>query len=405
MSMGSITLEELGRAFASMLQHQGDVVVNSRSAVDDAMFFENDIFTLKISAVTLRPSHDIQPVAIKDIERQFGAHKFPLPSHMFAGAWLRFDSPCSQEVVNESARVLVPGGIMAIVSPAHIEASLLIRQVKTSTGVPLKQIGEAQLAEAPGTCALLFQQVGSAAGPPDMSTQCEFCFPWRFVANKRAQLPGAAAILWGDEDFLVMPDVAPVRLGHLLFLPTRHQAAMGAIQHHLVSRLEYHVGLINAVMQASFGRRAIFIEHGAVRSHAAGSCIDHAHWHCLPDDGDDVIAQLARRGIQGAPGQFSDIRMKCERGESYFLVRKDNEHWTFPSSGLPCQFMRLLTAKADSPHTLRWQTALGSRSNALMYDRTLAAVLPVVDAVLAETSTVTRGSAEAVNCVGQPQQP
>lgn len=396
MSRGSVTLKELGRAFTSMLYRQGDVLLNSQSPADDAIFLENKIFTLKTSAATTRYSGHIQPSEVPDIERRFGVYTIPLPSHMFAGAWLRFDSAVDRQVVNESARVLVPGGIMAIVSRSPIESSALTHQVKTSTGVTLKQLGTAHLSEMPGSNALLLQQASSVAEPAHLFTQCDFCLPWRFATNKSAQLPGAAATLWGDEDFLVMPDVAPVRPGHLLLLPTRHYLAMGAIPHHLVSRLEYHVSLINAVLHASFGRRAIFIEHGAVRAHTAGSCIDHAHWHCLPDDGEDILEQLMGRGMQGALEQFADIRVKHERGESYFLVRQGDEHWTFPPAGLPCQFMRLLTAKAAAPHAPRWQTALGSRSNALAYHRTLAAVLPAVDAALSQACGVSAGSAEAV---------
>lgn len=390
MNLEFITLEELGRAFTSMLHRQGDVVLNSQSPADNAIFLENKIFTLKTSAAITRYGLNIEPAEVSDVERQFGACTIPLPGHMFAGAWLRFDSTFDQKVVNESARMLVPGGIMAIVSPSPIKSSALTHQVKTDTGVTLKRLGKAHLSEASGSNALLLQQADIVAEPAHPFTQCEFCFPWRFVTNKRAQLPGAAATLWGDEYFLVVPDVAPVRPGHLLLLSTRHYLAMGAVPKHLVSRLENHVRLINDVMNVSFGRNAIFIEHGAGSSHTAGSCIDHAHWHCLPDDGEDVLEQLTRRGMQGTLEPFDDIRKKYEYGESYFLVRKGDKHLTYPSSGLPCQFMRLITTKTASSQIARWQTALGSRNNALMYHRTLAAVLPAADVVLSQECSVSR---------------
>ena len=118
-SKGSVSLAELGRAFTSMLPGRGDVLLNSRAPADAAIFVESGIFTLKLSDIG-HPSSDANLIVeMPTIERQFAASRIPLPSQMFAGAWLRFDNAFDVKIVHESARLLVPGALMAIVSSAQ----------------------------------------------------------------------------------------------------------------------------------------------------------------------------------------------------------------------------------------------------------------------------------------------
>ena len=271
---------------------------------------------------------------------------------------------------------------------------MIARQVISQIGVTLNELGKSSLSGPTNPNILLLQRQHIDPNPTRKSTRCEFCFPWRFATNRTAQLPGAAAALWGDDQFLVIPDVAPIRPGHVLLLPTRHYLAMGAIPHDLVPQLERHISQIHSTMQAAFSRDAIFIEHGAVRPHEAGSCIDHAHWHCLPDE-DDILEELARRDMHGTPGRFADTMRRYKNNDSYFLVRRRDNHWIFPPSGLPCQFMRLMTAKTTAHNGLLWQNALGSPSNKLMYHRTLSAVLPAADLVLSGLGSTIAESAGA----------
>ena len=102
---------------------------------------------------------------------------------------LRFDSTFDQKVVNESARMLVPGenhghGIL----PSPIKSSALTHQVKTDTGVTLKRLGKAHLSEASGSNALLLQQADIVAEPAHPFTQCEFCFPLALCDKQKSAI-------------------------------------------------------------------------------------------------------------------------------------------------------------------------------------------------------------------------
>ena len=344
------------------------------------MLAAEGIFTLNASANV--PQGDVHLLTeIPMIVRSFSSTRLPLPPYLFAGAWLRFDNALDVQVVAEAARLLAPGALMAIISACTIRTAELIDRVRTRVDITLKPLGNTDLNASGKLNVGLLTSNHEDIDTRTVRARCDFCPPWRFTVNEAAKLPGAAATLWGDEHFLVIPDIAPIGLGHLLLLPTHHYLSMAATPYHLVTRLKGHMDQIHETMQVAFGRNAIFIEHGAVRAHDAGSCIDHAHWHCLPDYG-EILKELTRRGMQGTPGDFSDTIESHRKNNSYFLVRSRDQHLMYPSSGLPCQFLRLMTAKGTSGENFRWQHAFRTTESRLTYSRTLSAILPAADVVM-----------------------
>ena len=202
-----------------------------------------------------------------------------------------------------------------------------------------------------------------------------------FTLNKKSDLPGAAGMLWGDEEFFVIPDIAPIIPGHLLLLTTRHHLSMGAVPEHSHDVLERHAERIDHIMRAGFGRPALFVEHGATRPHEAGSCIDHAHWHCLPDTG-TIIDDLESMGMQGSLGQLRRAKELHDSHQPYFLARNYETHLFFPADSLPCQFIRLVTATGGRVMNPRWQSMLTSGDNHARFSKTIGRALIQLDELL-----------------------
>jgi len=362
-----------------MLPGSGDVLLNSRSRDDIALLAMQEIFVLQLVVADTDPRRRMT-TSSSAIKRILLMADPPFSPELFAGAWIRFDATVDAATFQNYLKLLIPGGLMVVIGPSAAELDLLVAATAATSGGPqTTALHTAPLKSPTRSAALLLVRTANEGQVPPVD--CRFCYPSRFAVNRQNSLPGAAAALWGDSQFLVIPDVAPVEAGHLLLTTTQHYLSMGALPADLAMLLEGHASKIDRAMQLAFGERGLFIEHGATRPHEAGSCIDHAHWHCLPDHG-TIIHDLANIGMEPVSGSLSKTRTFFKRHEPYFLVRTAGQYWYFPASNLPCQFLRLVVSSAAVHSNPRWQHVLASRENHQRYGETLKQILPAADAVL-----------------------
>ena len=358
--------------------------LHNPSLAEAAALRSESVFGLRLvsSTGTMRQTSGKLPMMI---ERHLSTGQLPLSSQLFAGAWLRFDHVPDEHIIRYALRLVVPRGLVVVVAPPSTDLKTHLNDISTdddSQSPEVKILGTATIKAISSMQATLLIRV-KTRHPKTSQPDCSFCPPSRFDVNKRARLPGASAALWGDEEFLVVPDVAPIERGHLLLVSTKHWFSMGAIPHSSYQFLDRHATRLERTMRLGFGKKAIFIEHGATRPHEAGSCIDHAHWHCLPDAG-TVMDNLARMGMHAVSGPLLRAKEFHERDQPYFLVRQNGEHWFFPGTGLPCQFLRLTASYSGSHANPRWQHVLNSRDNRERYADTLKYALPAADTILRE---------------------
>lgn len=381
MEQRKTSLAELARAFAHMLPGAGDVVVCGASGSDIGYLRRESICLIEcLPADQSGPAPpDGYPATIR---RRFDVRSSPFPPGLFAGVWARFARTVNEDVIREMLRILMPGGLMILIAPSGQVASEATPYHSPQKDEPsLKLLGIASLADPSGFEAALYMR--SAGTDISGLSNCEFCPPIRFRENKRAGLPGASSVLWGDDSFLVMPDVAPIFPGHLLLLTTNHYLSMGALPEKSHELLEQHVAKINAVMQAGFGKAAFFAEHGATRAHEAGSCIDHAHWHCIPDNG-KIMHDLERLGMQGHSGQLMRAKELHDSQQPYFLTRDGTEQLFFPALELPCQFIRLVAAEGQVVANHRWQQTLATDENRMCFWETIRHTMSHADSMLTD---------------------
>lgn len=111
-----------------------------------------------------------------------------------------------------------------------------------------------------------------------MVGNCNFCNDI-FKKNREQELPEKEALVYEDENIFVMPDIAPLTVGHLLIISKKHYQGYGNADLETLSSvktfLKYYKHKIG-------GRSFTIFEHGATIAYHAGASIDHAHIHIVP---------------------------------------------------------------------------------------------------------------------------
>ena len=379
MSHPSISLQELVRAFAHMLPSAGDVLMSTSSSEDVRLLVRENIHLLCPTTGTARvdrASGSSAFVVNRNIDIRYAAFS----PQLFSGVWLRVDGEIDSDLVRAAFRLLVPRGLAVVItsSVANLQG-LMPRSPISHDNFTIEVIATINLEDRTNSAGALL--LNSSQFDSSLSQRgCPFCMPSRFEVNRHFNLPGGAAALWGDDVFTLIPDVAPIDRGHLLLTSTKHVPCMGALSAEQLHSLEEHLTKVEQIFQRVYNRSPIFVEHGATRSHRAGSCVDHAHMHCLPN-GQAVSDALKRAGLDGVSGSAMMAKEFFSRSQPYLLIRMRGRYWYFPANDLPCQFLRLMMSNSLSSQGPRWQHVLQASDNAERYTETVRSLLPAADAM------------------------
>ncbi|MFD0853296.1 HIT family protein, partial [Actinomadura adrarensis] len=112
---------------------------------------------------------------------------------------------------------------------------------------------------------------------------CVLCPPLRFRLNAMADLPGESSVLAADDEFFLMPDLAPLVEGHVLLVASGHVQCAGAFGRRQWSTAWQWRHRVGRVFQAAYGSSDLLLfEHGPATPQGGGACVDHAHWHLIP---------------------------------------------------------------------------------------------------------------------------
>jgi diadenosine tetraphosphate (Ap4A) HIT family hydrolase len=331
---------------------QGDVLVAGAAAASAAAIARHGVRTVFIDPAARVEGEPRAPLP-GVIRRPLGAATLPYPPGIFAGCWLAAGSPVAPA---EARRLLHAGGVLAL-ADASPEG-------------------------------LAGPDAGTGAGG---DADCVFCPELRFWFNHTAELPGAAGVLWGDEDVFVICDLAPLADGHLLIVTTGHHTCSGACPERLWPALAAARERVAGLYQQVYGCGLLVFEHGPATPHAAGACIDHAHLHCLPARVRirPVVETAGLRGERAGPEQ---LRALHAQGVSYLYVEEDGAGWAYRAERLRGQFLRWAATealhaahpgspghRAAPPAGWRWQEAFGTPESRRRYLETLERLLASVD--------------------------
>ena len=212
-----------------------------------------------------------------------------------------------------------------------------------------------------------------------LESDCVLCPTSRFQLHREIGFPGPGSILWRNSDLYVIPDIAPLMEGHLLMVTTPHYMCFGACPDTLEPEIYSMQQRIRQLFRSAYQEATLFLEHGPARLREAGSCIDHAHWHCLP-----ASFRIKERVDQLiGPGQVASIdmlRSLYETGQSYLYIEENTEEkWVYLVDVVPGQFLRQVVASTLGHTDWRWQSICKTPENYQIYNRMLGHLLPLVD--------------------------
>ncbi|MEU8173225.1 hypothetical protein AB0C14_10135 [Microbispora hainanensis] len=330
------------------------------------------------------------------VERKLPTERpVPYPDGLFDGLWIRLGN-ADQEWGNlqHYARILAAGGVMSLTTDTgqDLPGETLRRVRELGFRVVTPSAADDATGVDTWNRILAIKQPGDSPGSDD----CAFCPQLRFLLNRLENLPGATGVLWGDEDFFVIPDLAPLDEGHLLVVSVRHELAMGAFPQPVLARLEDHLKRVSRIFRSVYGREALFFEHGPATPGEAGSCIDHAHMHCLPAK-TRVLGELRQEGVLFGPTSLADLSLLHRSGKSYLFLQEAGERLCC-SAGvekLPNQMMRRAYSWASKSDSWRWQTLYMRTASRHRYMATLNRLLPTVDEILTDLAmTPHRGATQ-----------
>lgn len=359
------TIRRIWDLVTDQVDVRSDIVVVSDD-IDDVLAW----VSLGVFVLWLTKDADQESPHERVLVRPLAAHRDLIPPNVFVLAWIRFGASAGAEddlpVVLRSLR---PGGLAAVMPVGR--ASLPESAGKMLDSMSVRKPGLP-------TDLHLYTKKGDDAA--DSEHGCHFCLPGLHTLNGDVGLPGAASVLWGDNDFIVMPDIAPIVSGHLLVVPSGHHLSMANSGAYLLGRLEKQVARVERAIRAAYGCDAVFLEHGAMFPHDAGSCIDHAHWHCfpLPDAEYSVIDTLRAGGHGGSSIDLAHLVTAKAEKKSYLLVRERGENYFFPVDDAQCQFLRFHIAEATTGGTWLWHHMYTTDQSREFFMDTLDRLLKVV---------------------------
>lgn len=166
-------------------------------------------------------------------------------------------------------------------------------------------------------------------------------------------------ILYESDNFFISPTVGSISIeGYILLCSKKHFHGTGDIPKNLYPELEEIVNLTRKKLFEKYKKDVLIFEHGPkVCNSSGGSCLDHAHLHCMPVSM-NVMEKLVINLLNGLniSNKYSIEKMQSfdclkqvydKQKESYFFIETNNKE-RFMSTvnfSLPSQYIRKIVAK------------------------------------------------------------
>lgn len=216
------------------------------------------------------------------------------------------------------------------------------------------------------------------AGEWFMDNYCEFCDEWAggqsnsFRLNfSLEQLPNRT--LASTQHFKIVVGLGALREGYLLILPVEHIRCMGYLSNpEYFLELAFILQKTREICEDHYQSPMIFFEHGNFSDDKpGGSCLDHAHIHCLPLTQD--ISEILNRQLSGYPiDQLIELQKPIMVHEAYLFVEDQSGQrfiYLLPNN-LPSQYMRRIWASLISEDDLwDWDVFLGKENIIKTYQK------------------------------------
>lgn len=145
-------------------------------------------------------------------------------------------------------------------------------------------------------------------------------------------------------NFIVVADISPLVVGHLLVLPRQHLLSFGAVPSGHLPELRALLAALSARLATRYGE-PMLLEHGTDSNSDGGGCVSHAHLHLVPGVNGMAESLSAFRVTKVA--SLSDLRKWADSDEPYLYVGDSTEagHVADQLGDIPKQFLRIEVAR------------------------------------------------------------
>ena len=90
-------------------------------------------------------------------------------------------------------------------------------------------------------------------------------------------------IVYESEHFCVIPDIAPLAIGHVLIVSKDHIISMTELSAALAMELKEVVNIVDTIISCNGQTNIIHFEHGPGKNKSQSlKSVDHFHLHCVP---------------------------------------------------------------------------------------------------------------------------
>lgn len=167
---------------------------------------------------------------------------------------------------------------------------------------------------------------------------CQFCTEFT-VRGSETRIIAETAGRW-----VLLPTVGALVEGYCLFMPIEHvDAAADLTPADLASAAE-DAERMRTVIESAYGA-TILAEHGPRGCQLGASCCSHCHLHLIPvPDPDAITAAYKRAGGPGTRLRSMPDLPAFARAPYLYLSPRRGEHYLWPSTGFPRQFVRRVCA-------------------------------------------------------------
>ena len=100
-----------------------------------------------------------------------------------------------------------------------------------------------------------------------------------------------------SESLVLIADLSPLVVGHLLLLPISHYLSFAGVCKDHSEELARLLDSVVPKYRKAFGS-PVMLEHGSSSDMNGSACITHAHWHLIPIEGIRVSDIMERDGLE-----------------------------------------------------------------------------------------------------------
>jgi diadenosine tetraphosphate (Ap4A) HIT family hydrolase len=168
------------------------------------------------------------------------------------------------------------------------------------------------------------------------------------------------------DSFVVVADLSPLTVGHLLVLPREHHLSFATVIRRHLDELRELLDWLLPRYRGTFGEPTI-LEHGSAKDFDHDACITHAHWHVVPVDGSSIDQSMTDDGLTSTDlRDIADLNDPQWLDSAYFLLLYRSLRRVFePRPTLCRQYLRSVISKPLRIPEPEWDYAVVVRKNYL----------------------------------------